>query len=66
MPNFSTTELAERWSQLMPLMSWQLWLAREIVADNPLPWQKQQTDLTLLSSSSGVSSTFSSDWHTSI
>lgn len=30
----------------MPLLSWQLWLAREIVKDNPLPWQKQQTNLT--------------------
>jgi hypothetical protein len=30
----------------MPLLSSQLWLAREIVKDNPLPWQKQQTDLT--------------------
>ena len=30
----------------MPLMSWQLWLARESVEDNPLPWQKPQTDLT--------------------
>ena len=46
MPNFSTTELAERWSDLMPLLSWQLWLARGIVEDNPLPWQKPQTDLT--------------------
>lgn len=27
-------------------MSWQLWLAREIVQDNPLPWQKHQTALT--------------------
>jgi hypothetical protein len=25
---------------LMPLLTWQLWLAREIVQDNPLPWQK--------------------------
>lgn len=24
----------------MPLLTWQLWLAREIVTDNPLPWQK--------------------------
>jgi hypothetical protein len=30
----------------MPLMTWQLWLAREIVKDNPLPWQKSQTELT--------------------
>lgn len=46
LPHFGTTELAERWSGLMPLLSWQLWLAREIVEDNPLPWQKPQTDLT--------------------
>lgn len=24
----------------MPLLTWQLWLARELVIDNPLPWQK--------------------------
>ena len=24
----------------MPLLTWQLWLAREIVIDDPLPWQK--------------------------
>ncbi len=32
----------ERWSDLMPPLTWQLWLAREIVKDNPLPWQKNQ------------------------
>ena len=45
-PHFSTTALAERWSELMPLLSWQLWLARESVIDHPLPWQKLQTKLT--------------------
>ena len=30
----------------MPLMSWQLWLARGIIQDNPLPWQKSQIELT--------------------
>jgi hypothetical protein len=30
----------------MPLMSWELWLARDIVADNPLPWQKSILQLT--------------------
>jgi hypothetical protein len=38
--------MSERWSELMPLLSWQLWLARDSVVDNPLPWQKLQTDLT--------------------
>ena len=30
----------------MPLMSWELWLARDIVDDNPLPWQKFIPKLT--------------------
>jgi hypothetical protein len=46
LPQFGITEQAERWSDLVPLMSWQLWLAREIVQDHPLPWQKHQLDLT--------------------
>jgi hypothetical protein len=46
LPNLSTAKQAERWSDLMPLLSWQLWLARELVSDNPLPWQKPQTALT--------------------
>ncbi len=35
-----TTEKGQRWSDLMPILTWQLWLAREIIEDNPLPWQK--------------------------
>jgi hypothetical protein len=46
LPRFGTPEQAERWSDLMPLITWELWLARSIVADNPLPWQKPQTKLT--------------------
>ncbi|WP_370460818.1 hypothetical protein, partial [Brasilonema octagenarum] len=30
----------------MPLMTWELWLARDIVADNQLPWQKSMDKLT--------------------
>ena len=26
----------------MPILTRQLWLAREIIEDNPLPWQKPQ------------------------
>ncbi len=40
LPQFSSTEQCERWSHLMPLLTWQLWLARELVEDNPLPWHK--------------------------
>lgn len=31
----------------LPLMTWELWLARVLVNDNPLAWQKQMTLLTL-------------------
>jgi hypothetical protein len=30
----------------MPLMSWQLWLARDLVVENILPWQSATIDLT--------------------
>ena len=26
----------------MPILTWQLWLSREIIEENPLPWQKPQ------------------------
>lgn len=46
LPKLSTPKQCERWSDLMPLMSWELWLAREIVSDHPLPWQKSCASLT--------------------
>ena len=42
LPKVKTPEQGERWSDLMPMLTWQLWLARDIVADCPLPWQKPQ------------------------
>lgn len=46
LPKLSTPEQSDRWSDLMPLITWQLWLARDIVKDNPLPWQKTVQKLT--------------------
>ena len=46
LPSFSTAEQSERWSNLMPLMTWQLWLAKELVEDSHLPWQSSQQNLT--------------------
>lgn len=46
LPKLSTPKQSERWSDLMPLISWELWLARDLVADNPLPWQKSMLQLT--------------------
>ncbi len=30
----------------MPMITWELWLARDIVGDRPLPWQKSIDKLT--------------------
>ena len=46
LPRLSTIEQAERWSDLMPFITWELWLAHELVEDTPLPWQKPQTQLS--------------------
>lgn len=46
LPKLSTPKQCERWSDLMPLMTWELWLARDIVTDNPLPWQNSINKLT--------------------
>ncbi len=46
LPRFGTPEQADRWSLLMPLVTWQLYLAREVVSDVALPWQKPQVRLT--------------------
>jgi hypothetical protein len=45
-PQFSSMAAAERWSELMPLLSWQLWLARQECIDHPLPWQSPQDSLS--------------------
>ncbi len=39
-------EQSERGSDWMPALTWELWLARQVVADKPLPWQKAPTLLT--------------------
>jgi hypothetical protein len=46
LPKLSTPKQCERWSDLMPIITWELWLARDIVADNPLPWQKSLDKMT--------------------
>lgn len=39
-PQFQTNEACDRWTKLVDLAFWQLWLARPLVGDTPLPWQK--------------------------
>jgi hypothetical protein len=45
-PQFSSLRATERWSELMPLLSWQLWWARAECVDHPLPWQSPQDSLS--------------------
>jgi hypothetical protein len=45
LPQLGSTRATERWSDLMPLLSWQLWLARADCVDSPLPWQSPQDEM---------------------
>lgn len=45
-PQFQDKETGDRWSWLVALAVWLLYLVRPIVQDQPFPWQKPQTHLT--------------------
>jgi hypothetical protein len=45
-PQFQDKETGDRWSWLVALAVWILYLSRPIVQDHPLPWQKAQQQLT--------------------
>ena len=47
----------------MPLITWELWLARAVVADNPLPWQKSMAKLTPGRVAQSMGGVFSRDWY---
>jgi hypothetical protein len=42
LPAFQKVEASERWTMLVSLAHWILYLARELVQDLPLPWQAHQ------------------------
>jgi hypothetical protein len=46
-PQLSSVQATERWSFLVVLATWQLWLARTDCLDHPLPWQRTQDNLNL-------------------
>jgi hypothetical protein len=45
-PQFQNKETGDRWSWFVALAVWLFYLARPIVEDQPLPWQKPQIRLT--------------------
>ena len=46
LPKLGTTAQCQRWSDLIVNMTWQLWLGKDLVEENHLPWQKPQENLT--------------------
>jgi hypothetical protein len=46
LPQVRTQEACDRWTTLVTLAQWELFLARPWVADAPLPWQKPRTQPT--------------------
>jgi hypothetical protein len=46
LPRFQTPDRCDRWTMLNSLAQWQLFLARDVVKDQPLPWQPAQEKLT--------------------
>lgn len=46
LPRFQSEQTCDRWTRLVDLAYWQLFLARTLVQDQPLPWQKTLIDLT--------------------
>jgi len=46
LPRFQHAETGDTWTLLVALAHWMLFLARPLVEDMPLPWQKPQTRLT--------------------
>ena len=46
LPRFGTPCQCQRWSDLIVNITWQLWLAKELVQEHHLPWQKPQENLT--------------------
>lgn len=45
-PQLATPERGQTWSDLVVLMTWQLFLARGVLEDKPLPWQGAVKKLT--------------------
>lgn len=46
LPRFQCKEASDRWTWLIAIACWMLYLARPLVKDTPLPWQKTQHRLT--------------------
>ena len=46
LPRFQTPERCDRWTMVLTLAQWQLYLAKDLVQEIRLPWQPAQKNLT--------------------
>ena len=46
LPRFQDSDQCDRWTHLVDIAYWQVFQARQIVQDQPLPWHKAQSILT--------------------
>lgn len=46
LPRFQSAQACDRWTWFTALATWMIFLARALVTDSPLPWQKPQQRLT--------------------
>jgi hypothetical protein len=46
LPRFQEPEYCDRWTMLVNVGQWEMFLARDVVRDHPLPWQPPQEHLT--------------------
>jgi hypothetical protein len=56
LPRLQNEERCDRWTALVTLAQWELYLARELVSDRPLPWQASQGKKTPWRVQAGVAS----------
>jgi len=59
LPRFQDAQACDRWTHLVDMAYWHLFLARPLVQDQPLPWQKKQVALTPYRVKHGLGSIFS-------
>jgi hypothetical protein len=57
-PRFQDPERCDRWTDLVTLAQWELYLARELVHDRPRPWEAAQREKTPARVQAGLGALF--------
>lgn len=57
-PRFQDAQRCDRWTDLVTVAQWELYLARDLVADRPRPWQVAQREKTPARVKAGLGAVF--------